>query len=130
MWIASLENKLRSSKNDIVITDCRFPNEISGLKAQGAKIIWIQRGIIPHWYSVAELANKGDASAANWLKANGIHASETSWAGTEFDAIIDNNGTIDSLFKQLKSLVQVAPAAKAVYYDKFPDSSLDKQFLN
>ena len=105
IWIASLENKLRSSKDSIVISDCRFPNEIAGLKAQGAKVIWVQRGITPHWYSIAEQANRGDAKAAQWLADNNIHASEYSWAGTPFDHVVDNNGTIDNLYSQLKSLV-------------------------
>jgi hypothetical protein len=34
-----------------------------------------------------------------------IHASETAWVGTEFDAILDNNGTIDELYAHAKSLV-------------------------
>jgi hypothetical protein len=106
MWIASLENKIRNSKNDIAITDCRFPNEIKGLQEQGAKIVWIQRGITPHWYDIAAMANRGDNKAREWLGLNGIHASEFSWAGTHFDAVIDNNGTIDHLYSQLKSLVQ------------------------
>ena len=28
IWIASLENKLRNSQDHVVISDCRFPNEI------------------------------------------------------------------------------------------------------
>ena len=36
----------------------------------------------------------------------GIHASETAWVGTKFDAVMDNNGTIDDLFEQVKGLVQ------------------------
>jgi hypothetical protein len=106
MWIASLENKIRASKDNIVITDCRFPNEISGLKQQGAKIIWIQRGITPPWYDIAAQANQGSKNAITWLAENNIHASETSWAGTYFDAVIDNDRSIDSLYQQLKSLVQ------------------------
>jgi hypothetical protein len=35
----------------------------------------------------------------------GIHASETAWVGTKFDAVLDNNGTIDDLFAQVKDLV-------------------------
>lgn len=105
MWIASLENKLRTSKDSIVITDCRFPNEISGLKEQGAKIVWVQRGITPHWYSIAEQANRGDTKAQEWLVKEGIHASEYSWAGTQFDAIVDNNGSIEQLYSQLKNLL-------------------------
>lgn len=106
IWIASLENKLRSSQDSIVISDCRFPNEITGLKAQGAKVIWVQRGVTPHWYSIAEQANRGDTKAIEWLAAEGIHASEYSWAGTEFDNIVDNNGSIEQLYTQLRNLLQ------------------------
>lgn len=105
IWIASLENKVRSSKDSIVISDCRFPNEITGLRAQGAKVIWVQRGVIPHWYDIASAANAGDRSSIDWLDAEGIHASEYSWAGTQFDTVIDNNGSIDNLYSQLKNLV-------------------------
>jgi hypothetical protein len=105
IWIASLENKLRTTKDSIVISDCRFPNEISGLKAQGAKVVWVQRGLTPHWYSIAETANRGDTKAIEWLAKEGIHASEYSWAGTPFDAIVDNNGSIEQLYAQLKNLV-------------------------
>jgi hypothetical protein len=106
IWIASLENQLRTTTDNIVITDCRFPNEITGLQAQGAKIVWIQRGVIPHWYSIAEQANRGDTKAMEWLHKEGIHASEYSWAGSKFDAIIDNNTTLDRLAGQIKTLVQ------------------------
>jgi hypothetical protein len=106
IWIASLENKLRTARDNVVISDCRFPNEIRGLKAQGAKIIWIQRGITPHWYTIAEQANRGDNKAREWLGLNGVHASEYSWAGTDFDAVIDNDQSIEHLYSQLKNLVQ------------------------
>jgi hypothetical protein len=105
MWIASLENKLRQSNDDIVITDCRFPNEIKALRSQNALIIWVQRGKTPSWYDIATRANTGDKQALQWLIDNKIHASEYSWAGTQFDAIIDNNKSIDSLYNQIKNLV-------------------------
>ena len=104
MWIASVENKLRTSKDNVVITDCRFKNEIDAIHAQGGKIVWVQRGIIPHWYDIATQANKGDTKALAWLKNEGIHASEYSWAGTVFDMIISNNGSIEDLYSQLKNL--------------------------
>ena len=106
IWIASLENKLRTARDNIVISDCRFPNEIRGLKAQGARIVWIQRGITPHWYDIAAQANRGSTTAQNWLTEQKIHASEYSWAGTDFDVTIDNKHSIENLYNQLKSLVQ------------------------
>ena len=32
IWVASVENKLRQSKDNIVITDCRFENEVDAIK--------------------------------------------------------------------------------------------------
>ena len=105
IWIASLENKLRNSKDHVVISDCRFPNEISSIRNAGGKIIWVTRGNLPDWYDTALAANQGHNWAVQDLKMRKIHASETAWVGTQFDTIIDNNGTIDDLFKQAQQLV-------------------------
>lgn len=106
IWIASLESRLRNSKDNIVISDCRFPNEIKAIKEAGGQVIWVQRGALPSWHIMAANANRGDAVAATKLKQLGIHASETAWVGTNFDHVIDNNGSIDQLYLQLKTIVQ------------------------
>lgn len=114
IWIASLENKLRSTKDNIVISDCRFPNEIRALRNQGGRIVWIKRGEIPTWYQTAVMANQGEIAAKVWLEQQGVHASEYSWAGTEFDVVVENNGTITELFDQLRNLAQDPQHAKEV----------------
>lgn len=106
IWIASLENKLRTSKDHIVISDCRFPNEIKAIKEQGGKIVWVKRGELPSWYETAALANAGWPEHKEELDKLNVHVSETAWVGTQFDDIIDNNGTIDELYSKLKSLAQ------------------------
>lgn len=106
IWIASLEARLRNSKDNIVISDCRFPNEIKAIKNAGGKVIWIQRGALPSWYNIALSANAGFKADQDSLKELSIHASETAWVGTVFDATIGNNGTVDQLFSQLKLVVQ------------------------
>ena len=106
IWIASLEARLRNSRDNIVISDCRFPNEIKAIKEAGGKVIWVQRGELPSWHIMAGKANHGDAVAAEKLKHLGVHASETAWVGTEFDTVINNNGSINSLYEQLKNVVQ------------------------
>lgn len=105
IWIASLENKLRLSKDNVVISDCRFPNEIQSIRNAGGKIVWVQRGELPDWYQVALDANTGRNYAIQELKMRKIHASETAWVGTNFDAVLDNNHTIDALYKQAASIV-------------------------
>lgn len=112
IWIASLENKLRNSTDDVVISDCRFPNEIKSIKAAGGIVIRVVRGPEPEWYEVAKYANSGLDMFKEKLESYGIHASETAWVGTDFDFVLDNNETIDDLFTQVKSLVLNPRVAK------------------
>ena len=111
MWIASLENKLRNSKDDIVISDCRFPNEIKSIKDAGGIVVRVKRGEEPSWYQDAVDMNAGDHHM-NWMLAKTrmdklqIHASETAWVGTKFDYVFTNDGSIDDLFAKVKDLVQ------------------------
>lgn len=114
IWIASVENKLRRSKDNIVISDCRFPNEITSIKSAGGVVLRVVRGPEPDWYEHAINFNKGDkhlgwAIGRHQLEQLGIHASETAWVGTKFDYILDNNSTLDSLFNQVENVVQPEP---------------------
>ena len=117
IWIASLENKLRHSQDHVVISDCRFPNEIRAIKRSGGRVIRVIRGPEPAWYDAAVSVNRGANGNSTWalsqrkLEKLGIHASETAWVGTKFDAVLDNNGTLDSLYQQVKNLVQDLPDA-------------------
>ena len=108
IWIASVENKLRTSTDDIVISDCRFPNEIKSIKEAGGIVVRVVRGQEPDWYKVAEYANDGQEIFIEKLKSLGIHASETAWVGTKFDYVLDNNETIDDLYTQVKSVINLA----------------------
>lgn len=105
IWIASLENKLQNSTSNLVVSDCRFPNEIASIRNAGGKIIWVQRGQLPFWYDLAVEANKGCNKSILELEKIKIHSSETAWVGTEFDLILDNNGSIQDLYKQVDQLV-------------------------
>lgn len=107
IWIASLENKLRHSRDHVVISDCRFPNEIASIRRAGGQIVWVKRGSLPDWWDTAIRANQGNNAAVQELKILKIHTSETAWVGTEFDAVIDNNGTIDDLYRQAEGLLEV-----------------------
>ena len=106
IWIAALENKLRKTTDDVVISDCRFPNEIKSIKRAGGIVIRVVRGPEPEWYEVAKYANQGLDMFKEKLSSYGIHASETAWIGTEFDAVIDNNADgLDNLYHQIRDLV-------------------------
>jgi hypothetical protein len=109
MWVASLEYRLLNTKNDIVITDCRFPNEIKAIRAAGGQVVRIKRGIEPGWFDAAKSMNKGPNRNMNWalskqkIEKLGIHASETAWVGQKFDVVLNNDGTIEELYQQIES---------------------------
>lgn len=112
IWVASVENKLRIANDNIVITDCRFPNEVDAIKKAGGITCRVERGPKPDWYEDAINANKGP-SHIGWalgrdrLARLKIHASEYSSVGLEYDYIVDNNGTIDELHKKIGSIVNL-----------------------
>ena len=115
LWIAALENKLRNSSDDIVITDCRFPNEIRAIREAGGVVIRVRRGPDPEWMNIATIANQSATPGASTqiLTDLGIHASESAWAGTKFDYEINNDADgLDPLFAQIKNLVQDLLVAK------------------
>jgi len=105
IWIASIENKLRQSKDDIVISDVRFPNEIKAIKNLGGKIVWVTRGELPEWYDHAVKAMAGSNFHLNEMKIRKIHSSEWAWVDTKFDNVISNDATIDDLYTSVKSII-------------------------
>ena len=119
IWIAALENKLRNSQDDIVISDCRFPNEIKSIKAAGGIVVRVARGAEPDWYDAAVSANRGPNGNTSWalsrakLERLNVHASESAWVGTEFDAEVDNNSSMDHLLNQINDLVLDLRVAKS-----------------
>jgi hypothetical protein len=119
IWIAALENKLRKTTDDVVISDCRFPNEIKSIKRAGGIVIRVVRGPEPDWYDAALSVNRGPNGNITWstskriLEQAKVHASETAWIGTKFDAVIDNNADgLDNLYRQIKDLVLTLQGSK------------------
>ena len=112
IWVASLENRLIKSGGNVVISDCRFYNEVQAMRNIGAKTVRVRRGPEPTWYNLGVSAsNPNDANqlaAQQTLKAAGIHASEWSWLGTNFDCIIENNGSLADLRSKVNQLVTPA----------------------
>jgi hypothetical protein len=76
----------------------------------------VKRGPEPDWYNDAVDMNSGDR-CVNWAIATRrmdlrkIHASETAWVGTKFDYVLNNDGSIDDLFAQVKNQVLNRPAS-------------------
>jgi len=108
IWFLTLENRYRKNQNQhVVISDVRFPNEVDFIKNSGGILIRVQRGLEPEWFEFAKSANSGNTEAQFIMdtKYAHIHASETAWAGTEVDFIIDNNGTLEQLDTQIEYFI-------------------------
>jgi hypothetical protein len=132
MWVLALERDILSGKygSRVVITDCRFENEISMIHKLGGKVWRVQRGKQPSWEAelrrVLRSSRKGhnddhDDDDSGWgnraltatptttlsLTAESIacikdlpHVSEWASVGLE-DVLINNNGTLEALRDQV-----------------------------
>jgi hypothetical protein len=95
IWIYSLERKLSQAEGDIVVTDCRFPNEIQTIQSMGGVIVHVSRGQLPEWF---EKYRQGDVLQVDTI----LHPSEYSWAkNARFDFHIENDGTLEDLEKKV-----------------------------
>lgn len=111
IWILSGMHRI-AGKPNVVISDTRFPNEIRAIREMGGAIWNVKRGKTPEWYAAltgfkAEFTAYTPWDVDNFMKSAfpTIHASEYSWHGTKFDAVLDNNGSIDDLMKQVNSII-------------------------
>jgi len=97
IWTKVVEKqliKLLDENKNVVITDCRYPNEFEMVKKYGGKIVHIYRTVT--WYE--------NYKATNELP-NHIHSSEIAWLNNDFDHVIINNGSIDELKDKLNQII-------------------------
>jgi hypothetical protein len=77
-----------------IITDCRFPNELSAVQSHNGITIKVERDLI---------LRKG----YDIPKAVDLHPSETSLDGyTSWDYVITNNGTLEDLHRQVIEILE------------------------
>ena len=96
IWINCLEKKL-IDYDKVVITDCRFPNELKILNKYNATIIQIYRGNLPEWFNDVKLGKKEPPKE--------LHESETSWIKESSNYNILNNGTIEELENIIENII-------------------------
>lgn len=102
IWVKIIENKLNEFLDkpniNIVISDCRFENEINMILRKGGKIIQVYRNP-PCWFY-----NYRKGEHPEEVKI--IHISELEWIRCYRDYDIDNNGTIEDLKHQIKYIIE------------------------
>jgi hypothetical protein len=104
IWIMVVEKKILNliidtPQQNIIVSDCRFPNEIDLIKKMGGSIIHISRNL-PIWFDKYK-------NGENVEEVVNLHPSETSWIRENFDFEISNsNDTIDSFHNQIKIFIK------------------------
>lgn len=100
IWISIVEKKIIENLNNgknIVISDCRFSNEMEMIKKYGGKVVCIKRNT-PDWFDEYK-------SGKDLEIIKNIHPSETSWIRCEFDKEINNMFSIDVLKKDIEDIL-------------------------
>lgn len=98
IWIAALEKRIHGY-DDVVISDCRFPNEIDFVRSAGGVIVRVKRGEDPTSEELSKL-----------------HISETAWLPYEPDITIHNNGTIEELKKEIKLVLTIHDKPTTIFH--------------
>jgi len=94
VWVSLVKQHILKNPNtNFVIPDTRFENEATMIHSLNGEVWRVSRGPDPVWFRMYQDIG---------VEPKEVHASEWKWANVEFNAVIDNNSTLD----QLKSQVQ------------------------
>jgi hypothetical protein len=112
-WVVHLENEILSNRygKRVVITDCRFPNEIQMIKRLNGMFVRIQRGQTPEWLNDVQTWHQQGRQTPKPCMPDGSvsdqlpHESEYSSFGLE-DKLLENNNTLDDLHAGMVKVIQ------------------------
>ncbi len=110
IWVFAAENKIRNLPHErVIITDCRFQNELKMIRENNGTIIEVQR-TLPCWYWDAYKYNLAiESGFENTIMPESmynVHSSEYGWVGINRpDYIVENNSTIDALHSQAYTIL-------------------------
>jgi len=102
-WVKRLKKSLTGISGNIVVSDCRFANEIQMIKSLGGEIWQIQRDEDPLWVIHARnYLKKTPYPSLNEIKylekEFKTHSSEWLWLGTDPDRVIVNKDIHEFLY--------------------------------
>lgn len=86
LWVGLAEEKIELAGMPVVVTDCRFQNELHMIRRRGGTLVWIER----------------DGIGA----VNG-HASEHSVTKDDCDYTLPNSGTLDDLYEMTERVLDL-----------------------
>lgn len=114
IWVNYLQAQLRNNaQSDILVDDCRFPNEAEMLKNEGFVVCRIDR---PEWLRLDYLSQKaksqvyGITNQKVWDAVDAMmnHPSETALDGWAVDYVIDNNGSLEEFQRNLRETLDIS----------------------
>lgn len=94
-WVAALERYIINSNKNIIITDCRYPNEMEMVKRLGGQLWLTNVGELPYyWNAICEYNKTGKIHPDELVTEEEIlkiHRSERDWIKpvNEFDVFIN-----------------------------------------
>lgn len=101
IWVdATLPSQIASQFEDIVVTDCRFPNEAAAIKSRGGKLVRVTR---------PEVGPAND------------HPSEVGLDDYPFDYFLDNDGDLSDLVDEVQTMLQFFENIQRENTQKFLD---------
>ena len=107
IWVAACERQVELTDKNVVISDCRFYNELDVIKRLGGKTTVVWRKEKPEWWDSACKANQ--STSENMIdpmkRYPDVHKSEYSWAGWDFDVEFDNSKDLEHLYSQVSDLL-------------------------
>ena len=100
IWVKIVKRKIMDNKHrNIVIPDCRFQNESKLITDCDGIIINVNREL-PEWFFKYRYGKTPIEELTN------LHQSETSWIKWNFNYVLDNYGTLDEYYTNIKNLVE------------------------
>jgi len=99
IWMAGLERKILQCSGSVVITDVRFPNEVTMLSNMGAEFIWVRRNPEPSW------AHDAISNPTAMSLRSDIHPSEYEWVGARDYKVMWNDSTLPDLYDKIEKVL-------------------------
>jgi hypothetical protein len=92
IWIAALQNRLCASRENVVISDVRFPNEANAIRTVGGFIVRVERPSL--------------------VRSTSTHATEAYTSDIPVDTIVLNDGDLTQLNERIDGLLDALSVAR------------------
>ncbi len=114
IWVAAAERQIEMTDDNVVISDCRFFNELNVIRRLGGTTAVVWRDNEPSWWDTAVITNTTPKELEYHIHDQGhhmevafpdVHPSEWSWAGWDFDQKISNTKDLNFLKQQVHQIL-------------------------